>query len=118
MCGLKGSVDFAVQSVDLAGTGQCDEFYFLRVTRFETHSRACRDIQAEAAGCFAIKRERGVHLVKMKMAPNLDWPVSSVSHAQCFGFQSGVPWQLGRFSRCNDLAWNHKSRSGLRVDAL
>src|SRR5436309_16140862 len=71
-------VDLAAEPNDAASAGIGDELDLARLSRFETHGRAGRDIETTAARIVAVEGERRVGLEKMVVGANLDRPVAGV----------------------------------------
>src|SRR5437763_13603823 len=91
-------VDLAAEPDDAPSTGIGDELDLARLSRFETHGRAGRDIETTAARLVAVEVERRVGLEKRVVGADLDRHVAGVrdgeSDAQPPGIQLDI--SIGR----------------------
>jgi hypothetical protein len=92
-------------------TGERDERHLAAVARLEADGIAGGDVQAKTAGLGAIEFQRAVDLVKMKMAADLDGPVTGIGDDEAHFFQAdvGLKWRRVRgranFSGYHRIGW-------------
>ena len=85
-CGQRAG-DLGVEAVDFAAAGKGDELDFARHSGLKANRRAGRDVQPEAKRLVTVELQRGVDLVKMEVAADLDRPIACVGDRQRSGLE-------------------------------
>src|SRR5580692_1438587 len=101
----QGSHDLAAKADDRAAAGIIHQRDLARLTGFETHRSARRNIQAHAAGLSALEYQRRVDLCKVVMAAHLHRAIAAIGHLERDGASADIENDVA--IRSDDFAWNH-----------
>src|SRR6476659_2443754 len=104
----KSAVHHLIEPVDLPASGKRDELHFARVAGLEANSRPGRDSQPKASSRRAIKVERPVRFIKVKVASYLDRPVAPVGDNEPPHFQPDVGL-VGLSARGDNFSGYHRT---------
>jgi len=97
--------DGLLEPVDQSCARIGNEPDFARLTRFETHGRSWRDVQAVTQGELSLKGEGRVAFREMIMTSNLDRPVARIGDLKRDGDPVFIEYDVTA-SR-NDFTWDH-----------
>ncbi len=78
VCVCYRAVDKVAESMDTGITTQRDEPNDCAVSGFQTYGGSCRDIEASAEGCYAIKFKSAVGFSEVEVRADLDWAIAMV----------------------------------------
>src|SRR5438132_1059447 len=84
----------ATKTVDHAFAGECDQLHVAGLAGLEAHRGAGGDIEAHAAGFFAVEFQRRIGLEEMVVRADLDRAVAAIGDRQRRGLAAGIEFDL------------------------
>src|SRR5258707_11478637 len=88
------ALHLAAETIDHALTRECHEMHVAGLAGLETHRGAGGDVEAHAAGLFAVELQRRVGLEEMVVRADLDRTVAGVGDRQRHRLATGVEFDF------------------------